>query len=45
MQSVNICRSQFSIVLQLGNIGDHEGPLAEDKLDELVESFSEHISG
>ena len=25
-QSVNICRSQFSIVLRLGNIGDHESP-------------------
>ena len=39
MQSVNIGRSQFSIVLQLGNIGDRESSprLAEDKLDKLVE--------
>ena len=37
MQCVNKGPGQFSIVLQLGNIGD--------KLDELVELFSEHIEG
>ena len=46
MQSVNRGRSQFSIVLQLGNTGHHESPRpAEDKLDELVELFSENIEG
>ena len=46
MQSVNRGRSQFSLVLQLDNTGHHESPrLAEDKLDELVELFSENIEG